>query len=190
MIGALPTSLEVGGRQYSIRSDFRVVLNIFEALNDPEFADRDKVYIILKSLYIEDIPENHLKEALEMASWFMDGGNMPKSKPLPGRKTFDWKHDEAIIFPAINKTAGYEVRGAAYLHWWTFIGYFNEIGDGLYSTVMHIRCKRASGKKLDKGEQEFYKNNKDLIDVKEQKSIYELEAEKADEDFLNTLTGR
>lgn len=99
-------------------------------------------------------------------------------------RCFTDEHNIAVV------DSGYEVRGAAYLHWWTFIGYFNEIGDGLYSTVMHIRCKRASGKKLDKGEQEFYKNNKDLIDVKEQKSIYELEAEKADEDFLNTLTGR
>ena len=55
--------------------------------------------------------------------------------------------DEAIIFPANNKAAGCEVRAVLYLHWWTFLGYFGEIVEGLFSTIMSIRHKRAEGKK-------------------------------------------
>lgn len=32
----LPTSLDVNGKEYSIRSDFRVILDILSAMNDPD----------------------------------------------------------------------------------------------------------------------------------------------------------
>lgn len=109
---------------------------------------------------------------------------MPKSKPQ-ARKTLDWKQDESIIFPALNKVAGYEIRNAEYLHWWSFLGLFNEVGEGLFSTVMQIRHKKAKGKKLEKYEQEFYRNNKDLIDLKHKHS-----AEQQEEiDRINKLLG-
>jgi transcription initiation factor TFIIIB Brf1 subunit/transcription initiation factor TFIIB len=52
------------------------------------------------------------------------------------------------------------------MHWWTFLGYFNEIGEGLLSTVISIRQKKNKGKNLEKYEQEFYRANKSLIDIK------------------------
>ena len=69
------------------------------------------------------------------------------------------------------------------MHWWTVLGLFNEIGEGLYSNVINIRCKLAHNKKLSKGEQDFYRNNKELIDIK-----VKLTAEEQDElDFINNL---
>ncbi|MDO5125333.1 MAG: Gp15 family bacteriophage protein [Ruminococcus sp.] len=165
MIGLLPTSLEVGGQQYAVRSDFRVVLNVFQALNDPELSDRDKAYVMLRCIYVNEILREHLKEAIERAVWFMDGGDMPKSKPS-SKQTFDWEYDESLYFPAINKVAGKEVRSSDYMHWWTFLGYFNEVGEGLFSSVMNIRNKLANGKKLDSWERDFYNKNKDLINIR------------------------
>lgn len=166
MIGSLPTVLEVGGKFYAIRSDFREILNIFQAFNDPELTEQEKAYVCVKCLYIdyENIPHKHMNEAIKKAYWFCDGGNMPKSKPEQ-IKSFDWEQDESILFPAVNKVAGCEVRNCEYMHWWTFIGYFGEIGEGLFSTIMHIRQKKLKRKKLDKGEEEFYKQNKDLINL-------------------------
>lgn len=164
MIGQLPTALEVGGQQYAIRSDYRAILSIFQALNDPELTNSEKVHVMLTSFYVDMIPRECLQEAMKKASWFMDGGDMPKSKPSQ-KQTFDWEYDESLYFPAVNKVAGFETRSERYLHWWTFLGYFNEIGDGLFSTVMNIRNKRASGKKLDKWELEFYNKNKALINI-------------------------
>ena len=40
------------------------------------------------------------------------------------------------------------------------------IGEGTLATVVHIRQKKAKGKKLEKWEKEFYTANKDLIDIK------------------------
>lgn len=181
MIGALPTSLEVDGKQYTINSDFRVALLIFEAYSDPELNLQEKYTVCLKCLY-KEIPQN-TEEALKKAVWFLDGGDMPKSKQAP-KKIMDWEQDQAIIFPAINKVAGYETRTPnKYLHWWSFLGMFGEIGEGLYSQVMNIRSKIAKGKKLDKTDKEFYNDHKELIDLKRKLTP----EEQAEFDFINNL---
>ena len=178
-----PKSLEIDGVDYSIRSDFRVALLIFEAYQDNELDDLEKSSVCLECLY-EDVPPN-IEKAFEKAIWFLDGGDTPKSKQQ-SKKLMDWKQDESIIFPAINKTAGYETRNAEFVHWWTFLGFFNEIdNEGLYSQVMSIRFKKSKGKKLEKWEQEFYRNNKELVDIKQ---TYSAE-EQAEIDRLKKLLG-
>ena len=53
MIGILPKSLEINGNEYRIRSDFRVALLIFEAFNDSELNDYEKIRVCLECLYEE-----------------------------------------------------------------------------------------------------------------------------------------
>lgn len=184
MIGVLPKSLEIDGKQYEINSDFRIVLLIFEAYADKELSDYEKIVVCLNALY-KVVPEN-VDEAIKQAMWFLDGGDVPKSKKAP-TKIIDWSYDESIIFPDINKAAGFETRLADYVHWWTFLGYFNGIGDGLLSQVMNIRQKRAKGKKLEKWEREFYNEHKELVDIKEKLTPEEQAELDAEEDFLNNL---
>lgn len=184
MIGYLPTSLEIDGTEYKINSDFRTALLIFEAYNDRELSDFEKAAVCLNCLY-KTVPAN-TEKALEKAMWFLDGGNMPKSKQQP-QKILDWEYDQSIIFPAVNKVAGYETRTAKYLHWWSFLGLFNEVDEGLYSQVMNIRSKRAKGKKLEKWEREFYNEHKELINIKEMLTEKEQAEEQAELDFINSL---
>ena len=47
MIGELPTALEVGGELLRIRSDFRVVLNIYAAWNDPELTPEEQCIVCI-----------------------------------------------------------------------------------------------------------------------------------------------
>lgn len=182
MIGFLPKTLEVASKEYPIRTDFRTVLVIFQALNDPELEEIDKAMIILQSLY-EEIPDN-LQEAMDQAVWFMDGGQTYSVNNE--KRVMDWEQDEQMIFSAVNKVAGYETRTMEYLHWWTFLGFFNEIGEGLFSTVVHIRQKRNRGKKLDKTEQEFYNRNRAMVNLKKRLS------KEAQEELneVNRLLGR
>jgi len=72
------------------------------------------------------------------------------------------------------------------MHWWTFLGYFNEIGECLLSTVINIRQKKNKGKKLEKYEQEFYRANKSLIDIK---TRYTPEEQAEKERLLKLLNG-
>ena len=182
MIGSLPTALEIDGKEYDIRTDYRVVLTIFQAMNDPELTDEEKAMVILYSLFVEEVPEN-VQEALDKAGWFMDGGQSFRSNE---KRVMDWEQDEQMIFSAVNKVAGFETRTTEYIHWWTFLGFFNEIEEGLFSTVVHIRQKRNRGKKLDKTEEEFYKRNRELVNLKKRLS----KKEQASLDEVNKLLGR
>lgn len=170
MIGRLPTTLEIGGTEYSIRTDFRDALTILEALGDPELDDKQKLFVMLFDLYedFEDIPQDDYEEAVKKANWFLNGGQ--ESEPGNHPRVMDWEQDEALIFPAVNNVAGFETRSAEYVHWWTFLGYFMEVHDGVFSQVMSLRQKKAKGKKLEKWEQEFWRNNKRLCVLERKRS--------------------
>lgn len=185
MLGALPKSLSVAGREYAIRSDFRDVLNIISAFNDPELEPREKLFCCLYILYVdfETMPDRDYESAYKQALWFMDCGRGASQKNAP--HTLDWEQDEIIIFPAVNKVAGFETRAVDYLHWWTFMGYFMEIGEGVLSNVLHIRGKKAKGKKLEKWEREFWMANADICKLQTRLTA----EEQATKDRLNALLG-
>ena len=161
----LPSSLSIGGEDFSIRTDFRAILDILAAYSDPELEDDEKMLVCLSILYVdfEKIPQEHYEEAMKKAIEFIDMGQTPDDKPSP--RLMDWEHDAAVIIPEVNKNLGYEVRTSKETHWWTFLGAYMGIGDGLYSNIINIRQKRSKGKKLEKYEQEYYRENKKLIDL-------------------------
>lgn len=188
MIGLLPITLEVSGKEYPIRSDYRNVLQVFEAFNDPELEHLDKWIVAIFNIFSdfeceEDVlqaAENgfDVNEASERIAWFISAGSMTeKEKSLP---VYDWAQDEQMIFSAVNKVyGGREVRNEEYMHWWTFLGCFNEIGEGTFSFIVSIRDKINKGKNLEKHEQEFYNKNRSLVELTSR--LTKEEQEKEDE---------
>ena len=175
----LPTSLHVGGANYKIRTDYRVILDILAAMNDPDILDpgmtedekqAEKVLTMLQILYIDfdRMPPSDWKEASEKACEFIDCGIHDDGTPKP--RLMDWEQDAPIIVPAVNKVCNFDVRSVKYMHWWTFFGYYMEIGECMLSTVVSIRDKKRRGKRLEKWEQEFYRNNKHIVDLRAKKA--------------------
>ncbi len=166
----LPTALNVGGTEYPVRTDFRDILNILISMSDPNMEAWEKQEVMYRIVYPDWqlIPASAFSVACEKAVEFIDY-TVPDSRPKP--RTMDWQQDAAIIIPAINKVAGKEVRAAEYLHWWTFMGYFMEIEDGMFSQVLSIRQKKARGKKLENWEREFERNNAELVKLKKVVSV-------------------
>ncbi|MDO4381286.1 MAG: Gp15 family bacteriophage protein [Clostridia bacterium] len=184
MLGELPRSLEVNGKEFKIRTDYRDVLKIVSAFNDRELEDDEKVYICLVILFkdFDKLKKDDYEAAFKAALSFIDCGQEPNnSKPAP--HIMDWEQDEKIIFPAINKAAGFEVRTAKYVHWWTFIGYYMEIPEGIFSHVLSLRLKKAKGKRLEKWEKEFWSANKEICVIKTKLT----KEEQAEKDKLNAL---
>lgn len=190
----LPTSLEVGGKEYAIRTDYRVILDILAAMNDPEIfvpgmteeeKKMEQSMTMLQILYIDfdSMPPRDWKEAAEKARDFIDCGIKDDGKPKP--RTMDWEQDAPLIVPAINKSVKIDVRSVKYMHWWTFFGLYMEIGESTFSTVVSIRDKKRRGKKLEKWEQEFYRNNKHLVDLKARR----IERSDEEKDALRELFG-
>ena len=186
MIGRLPKELNINGTSRAIRSDFRVALLIFQACADPELSDIEKTQVMLECLYedFENIPCGDLDEAAEKASWFLDGGDNTSNKES-SKSLMDWEQDEQMIFSAVNKTAGHETRMTEYIHWWTFLGYMRETGECLFNTVVNIRQKKNKHKKLEKYEEEFYRENKSLIDIKVKLTA----EEQAEKEYYEKLLG-
>lgn len=113
------------------------------------------------------MPTSDWDEAAEKAKEFIDCGIKDDGAHKP--RLIDWEQDAPVIVPAINKVCGKDVRSVKYMHWWTFLGYYMEIGECTLATIVSIRDKKRRGKKLEKWEQEYYRNNKKLIDLKTEK---------------------
>lgn len=167
-LGRLPSSVEINDKEYPVRTDYRDILQIFEACQDPELTNSEKLMVMLTIFYQDfgEMPTDDHEEALKLAKWFIDCGR-ENAEDREQQKLLDWEQDERLIFPAVNKIAGMEVRAMEYLHWWTFMGYFMEIEEGMLSTVLGIRQKKAKKKPLEKWEREFYANNKSICDLRQ-----------------------
>ena len=163
----LPKTVFVGGREYSIRSDYRAILDISEALTDPELSNEEKADVMLYIFYPEfaDMPTKDWQEAAKQCIWFINcGENERRQRPAP--KLMDWSQDFRYIAAPINRVLGKEIREMEYLHWWTFISAYYEIGDCLFAQIVRIRNLKAKGKPLDKTDQEWYRDNRELVDLK------------------------
>lgn len=184
MIGALPKSLRVDGKDYPINSDYRAALLVFEACGDNTLSPLNKRLTLLEILYTPlptkdnphpkpNIPPN-ADEAYKQAIWFFDVGINHKNKSGSNVKTIDYSQDEQLIFSAVNAVYSKDVRAESYMHWWTFYGLCQAIdSESMISTISGIRYKKATGKKLEKHEQDFYKDNRHLVDLNTNSESYE-----------------
>lgn len=169
----LPNSVEICGEQVPIRYDFRSILDILCAVNDPDLSEEEKTWVALSIFYptLEEIGD--FEEALKQLILFINGGEEDVSQSKDPQLV-DWEKDAPRIIPAVNKVLGYETRAVEYdrenntggVHWYTFLGAYMEIGDCLFAQVVRIRDKLRRHKKLEKDEREWYRKNRNLVDVK------------------------
>jgi hypothetical protein len=164
----LPITITVNENVYSIRNkgDYRMVLDVFTVLNDVELSEQERILTSLIIFYTEFDDVKRLfacsEEELtalteEMFNFFNCGQTSPGANT--NVKLIDWDNDEQLIASAINNVANTEIRSVEYCHWWTFMGYYCAIGESPLSTVVGIRSKIVKGKKLEKYEQEFRRDN-------------------------------
>lgn len=181
----LPTSLVIGEVVHPIRYGWKTILDIFAAMNDPDLDKEMKAEVILKLFYPnwQLIPSVLIPEALEKACDFMDCGRKKCDSYRP--RLVDWEQDAAIIIPAINSVAKREIRMNPNIHWWTFHGWYMSIEGGLFSSVLHIRQKQAKGKKLEKWEEEFLVENRNLVELQNKQTAEEKAVQEYFDKWLN-----
>lgn len=187
----LPKTVNICGTEFAVRYDYRVILEIFEVLNEPDISDQERALAVLQIFYVEwqEIPdyEAAIKECIN----FINCGRTEE----PGKKQpqlVNWEQDYQIIVAPINRVLGYEIRAKEYdpetntggVHWYTLVSAYMEIGgDCLFSQVVRIREKKAKGKPLDKAEKEFYRKNRELVDIKRHYT-------EADDELIEYWTGK
>lgn len=164
----LPLSVEINGESHAIRNkcDYRVVLDVISALNDPELTEEEKIKCALIIFYEKVSKINDFETAVkEMFKIINLGEEQEEQENKP--KLMDWEHDFPQIAPPVSRVLGYSVRDAnRYTHWYDFIGAYQEIGgECTFSTIISIRAKRAKGKKLDKWEEEYLREHRKMVEL-------------------------
>ena len=173
----------IDGKAYPINADFRDVLNILSRLGDAGEDEQTRVFVALALFYegFEGMPDASYREAAQRMFDFISCGEPADQRTRP--KTIDWDQDRNAIIADINKAAGREIRALHFCHWWTFISWFNAIGDGTLATIVSIREKLRRGKRLSEWENEFYRANRKKVDFQ---SNYTRE----EEETLNKWVGK
>ena len=178
----LPTEIMIENVPYQIRNrgDYRVILDVFSVLEDAELDQKERIISALIIFYedlneIEDVlalPD--IESAVNQMFDFFNGGKSESGRKA--RKLIDWEDDSAIICSAINHVAGKEIRSEPYIHWWTFLSYYMSVGECVLSTVVSIREKILSSKKLEKLERQYRDENPQYFNWNH-KTIDEIDAE-------------
>lgn len=179
---SLPKTAVIGGKEYEIKTDFRQVLQIIKGFTDPNIPEWIRWHIAVESFFVGEIPTGNMREAMDFLAKFI---SYEEAESKPGPVLMDWDQDAKVIIADVNKVAGKEIRELPYLHWWTFLSYFHAIGEGQLSNIVSIRDKIKRGKPLDKSEKEFYRENKDRVDLKQRYSAEEI----AEQERLKAMLG-
>ena len=166
---SLPTKINIGGKAYNIskQGDYRMVIDCFKALNDCELSQSFR-YIAALMIFYEDInsiedvkkltSEEYKEFVNEMFNFLSIGHTVIGIQTR--YKLIDWNKDEQIICAAVNNVAKMEVRSVEYMHWYTFSGHLmSDSGNSTLAVVVSVRDKIAHGKKLEKYEEKFKKDN-------------------------------
>lgn len=166
MSWGLPDSVEIDGMQYSIRTNYRCILDILTDLSNPDADGQERALIVLIGLYpeFEKMPPDHYEKAVQEGLRFINRGedeNKYKTTHL-----VDWEQDSDLIAAPVSRVLGRSVRSDTSLHWWEFLDAYMEIGDCLFAQVVRIRERKSRGKPLDKQDHEFYVRNRHLVDFK------------------------
>lgn len=166
--------MNIDGASYDIRTDFRVILEILEVMNDPKLEQADKLEGAIKIFYPEWESIRDIETAIKECFAFIDMGGGEKHGKSP--RLVDWEHDFEYIIAPVNRVLGYEARAVPYdrdnnsggLHWWTFMSAYMEMGgDCLMSQIVRIRDKLAHGTPLEKYEKQWLRRNRNLVDIKQ-----------------------
>lgn len=167
MMWDFPVAVEIDGVEYKIRNncDYRVILDCIVALNDNELSMENRIRCALFIFYEDVNAINNIdmavKEMFKIINYGEEDDNT-QNKP----RLMDWEKDFKQIAPPISRVVGYDVRTLGkYTHWWTFIGGYMEIGESTFSTIVSIRNKKIRGTRLEKWEEEYYRENRKLIDL-------------------------
>ena len=165
----LPMQAELGGVRYDIRTDYRDILELLRWLSgraDPALDQSERWYVAMRLFYpgFAAIPRDLWPQATEFLTGFLAAGRRESTRPGP--VLMDWQQDAPLIAAGISRAAGQDVRAMPYLHWWSFLAWFDAIGEGSFATVVAIRDKLRRGKRLENWELDFYRQNRGMVELR------------------------
>ena len=148
LIDSLPDTVIVDGREFSIRTDFRISIMFELLIGDKELTQQQKLLQTLE-LYYDEIPANG-EEAIEQVLSFYACGKQAKNSSGGKKKgistpIYSFEHDDGMIFSAFYDQYGIDLNEIEYLHWWKFKAMFDALkADNEIVKIMSYRATDLS----------------------------------------------
>lgn len=179
MLDRLPT--EYNG--YPINSDFRIGIQIFQIMNDPELSGMEQFYKSCELLFdvdgVEHFPD--MQTIQDGIQWFLSGWytDNPVNDNKKDRKDMDYDVDQWRIFSAFLTQFGINLNETD-MHFWVFMGLLSTLEECAFTRIVDIRTKKIDPKMKPSDKEELRK-------VKERYALEQVEEqmtpqEKADYD--------
>lgn len=174
LLDALPEDYE----GFLIRTDYRVGIQISQALEDDEFTPQERLAVAFALLYGNGVPPS--ETAYEGLQWFLAGGN-PASQESNGEgsndednglRFFSFDYDAARLYSGFRKAYGIDLDRER-MHWFRFLILLGDLGDCAFTQVVHYRTADLS--KLDKNTRKAYAKMRRLYAIPQSESEEERE---------------
>ena len=175
---ALPDSVEVSGKWYKIKTDYRDWLRFFEILKT-----KPETYTEFDFLYIDDPPENRSAGFEQLRALACPPHKYPRI--TDNEKTndvIDYEGDADYIFAAFLQMYGIDLIAVKKLHWHKFSALLRGIKDTKLNDIINIRLYEHDGKETE--------YSKKMYKLKQSWEVYddnEQDNDPALTDFLSRL---
>lgn len=180
-----PTKIKVNNKILSINSDFRNCIKIIEAFEDEDLFDEEKYLILIKRLYVDEVEEEDLKEAITKGIKFLDLGEESKENEVNIKRVYSFTKDDNYIYTGIRQSHNIDLNSIDYLHWWNFVYLFLDIGqDCMFNQLIYYRKRKNEGK-LTKEEKKVYISMRKILDLDYEEDDDEDDDE--DDEFMQKL---
>lgn len=124
----LPDSVEVNGKKYKVKTDFRDWIRFADVCADYELRPEEKL-VLLYEVFEDGGPRDFLK-GLEALFGFFTASELPRTgrnrsgggtKAKKGeRPVFSYYYDSAYILGSFLQAYGIDLRESEYMHWYKF----------------------------------------------------------------------
>lgn len=202
LLDRLPTEYQ----NYKINSDFRIGVQMLQALSDPELSRRERLLICFDLLFggFDEKPDAETARAgVEwfLNDWYTDkapkkqkqqeniGPDKKEEQPRRKAPDFDWDVDQWRIYAAFMSQYHIDLNNSN-LHFWSFMALLRNLDECAFTNVIDLRNKKIKGnmsqeqKRVIKSAQYIY----GLENPEDQETEYEREQrEKIANDFLSRV---
>lgn len=140
---------------YLIRTDYRIGIQIAQALEDQELAEHERLYTAVNLLFGEGVPD--AQTAFSGLRWFMAGGQEVQSESGEDDENsvqyFSFEHDAGRLYSGFRRVYGVDLDRVD-MHWFRFLRLFGDLGECALTQVIDIRTADLS--KMDKSTKAAY----------------------------------
>ncbi len=137
ILDKLPDSFE----GYLIRTDFRIGIQISQALADVNLHDDEKIKVAASLLFGAGIPT--AEKAIMGVKWFLACGEIKESSEITEAECFNFEQDSQEIYTAFRARYGIDLSRVT-MHWFEFSSMLRDLGDCALTDIVKIRLTDIS----------------------------------------------